>query len=282
MVEEIRRFQPHIASDRSKWGDVAQLLDICPHRWHSDWRLLHLDPRHLTHSLLSCAEVASIMPKPFVNEVLLSRFDELIQEGEVLWQEFQRNENGVIMDIVRFSQWATSCLNLLDKLSISTNRFVTQFELWVNLGPGKKMNIGAALGVLKSARNEYSHGFAIEYQLSVSAAVFSGLLDEARYLFQRGYHRASAVILGAALEEGLKARARAIPIDVLPKDTLSPIITKLKAPIVGVLSEFEAKRLEAIARMRNDAAHGGEFGYEAALVESAIIEVEATLQKVLS
>jgi hypothetical protein len=222
------------------------------------------------------------MTEIFVNDRLLSRFDELIREGEVRWQEFQENEKRVIMDIVGFAQWSTSCLNLLDKLSISTNRFVTQFEVWAVGGPGKQMNIGAALGVLKSARHEYSCGLAIDYQLSVSAAVFSGLLDEATYLFQKGYIRAAAVLLGAALEEGLKARARAVPVALSPRDTLSPVIVKLKSPEVGVLTEFEAKRLEAIARLRNDAAHGGEFAYEASVIESAIKEVEATLGRLLS
>lgn len=222
------------------------------------------------------------MGKPFVNDRIILRFDELIEEGNALWDEFLKDKNGVIMDIVGFSQWATSCLNLLDKLSISTNRFVTQFEIWVVGGPGKKMNIGAALGALKSARHEYSCGLAVEYQLSVSAAVFSGLLDEARYLFHKGYTRAAAVLLGAALEEGLKARARAVPLALSPRDTLSPIITKLKSQDIGIFTEFEAKRLEAIARLRNDAAHGGEFEYEANVVESAIKEVEATLGRLLS
>lgn len=222
------------------------------------------------------------MTKLFVNEVLLSRFDELISDGEVRWQEFQKNEKKIIMDIVGFTQWSPSCLNLLDKLSVSTNRFVTQFEVWSIGGPGKQMNIGAALGVLKSARHEYSCGLAIEYHLSVSAAVFSGLLDEANYLFQKGYLRASAVLLGAALEEGLKARARAVPLELSPRDTLSPVIAKLKAPGVGVLTEFESKRLEAIARLRNDAAHSGEFIYEAIIVETALKEVETTLGRLLS
>jgi hypothetical protein len=118
--------------------------------------------------------------------------------------------------------------------------------------------------------------------LSVSAAVFSGLLDEATYLFQKGYIRAAAVLLGAALEEGLKARARAVPIALSPRETLSPVIVKLKSPEVSVLTEFEAKRLEPIARLRNDAAHGGEFTYEASVVESAIKEVEEILGRLLS
>jgi hypothetical protein len=217
----------------------------------------------------------------FVNDRFLSRFDELIQEGEKLWEEHRKDKSDMLMNVVGFSQWSTSCLNLLDKLSISTNRFVTQFEPWVR-GGDRPINVGGALGVLRSARHEYSCGLAIEFQLSVSAAVFSGILDEARYLLEKGYTRAAAVLLGAALEEGLKARARAIPIALSPRDTLSPVIIKLKSSEVGVLTEFEAKRLEAIARLRNDAAHGGEFPYESSVVESALKEVEATLGRLLS
>jgi hypothetical protein len=93
--------------------------------------------------------------------------------------------------------------------------------------------------------------------------------------------RAAAVLLGAALEEGLKARARAVPIEIGPKDTLSPVIVKLKSPDINVLTEFEAKRLEAIARLRNDAAHGGEFTYTEKEIDSALKEVQATLGKLL-
>ena len=112
------------------------------------------------------------MTNTFVNDRLLLRFNELILEGNAHWEKFKNDDNGLIMDIVGFAQWSTSCLNLLDKLSISTNRFVTQFEMWVVGGPDRKINIGAALGVLKSARHEYSCGLAVDYQLSVSATVF--------------------------------------------------------------------------------------------------------------
>jgi hypothetical protein len=89
-------------------------------------------------------------------------------------------------------------------------------------------------------------------------------------------------LAGAALEEGLKNRARAAGLEVSSKDTLNPIIIKLKAIEVGVLTEFEAKRLEAVAKMRNDAAHGGEFIYSKQQVSEALSEVRTTLEKVLS
>ncbi|MFH0809746.1 MAG: hypothetical protein V2A77_04680, partial [Pseudomonadota bacterium] len=82
-----------------------------------------------------------------INPQILERLDELIREGEQQWWEFQKNKRpGVIEDPTRFTQWTTSCLNLLDHLSISTNRFVVEFEPWAKGAPGRAVNIGAALG----------------------------------------------------------------------------------------------------------------------------------------
>jgi len=168
------------------------------------------------------------------NQLILSRLDDLIAEGERLFGEFLEAKNGMVSDPVRWTQWTTSTLNLFDKLSVSTNRFVREFELWVHPRPDAKhdVNIGAALGVLKSAREEYALGLAIDYHLAVASAVFEGLLDEAAYLAEKRYLRAAAVLLGAALEEALKNRAKAVPIEVSAKDTLVPMIVKLKARVL--------------------------------------------------
>lgn len=215
------------------------------------------------------------------NSLIRQRLDDLIGEGERQWEEFTASGTGVVKNPIRLTQWTTSCLNLLDKLSISSNRFVQEFERWASRSSSGDVHIGGALGVLKSARVEYSLGLAVEYHLSVSAAVFDGLLDEADYLVSKGYLRAAAVLMGAALEEGLKTRARTAGIEVGPRDTLSPIIIKLKAPDVNVLNEFAAKRLESLAKMRNDAAHGGDFNYQLDEVSGALREVRATLEQAL-
>jgi len=215
------------------------------------------------------------------NSLIRQRLDDLIGEGERQWDEFMAAGDGMIQNTMRFAQWTTSCLNLLDKLSISSNRFVKEFEGWITPSPDRRVNLGGALGGLKSARVEYSLGLAVEYHLSVSAAVFDGILDEADYLISKGYLRAAAVLMGAALEEALKTRARAEGIEVGPKDTLAPIIAKLKAPGVHVINEYAAKRLESLARMRNDAAHGSEFSYQADEVSGALKEVRAILEQTL-
>lgn len=214
------------------------------------------------------------------NPDIVKRFGELIGEGEEQWLEFQKTP-GLIRDPVRFTKWTTSCLNLLDKLSITTNRFVSEFEDWAKRSHGKSVNLGAALGVMKAAFEEYTRGLAIDYHLAVASAVFGSLLSEAEYLLDKGYHRAAAVLIGASLEEALKVRARAIPIEIGEKETLVPVIHKLKAPGVNILTEMQSKRLEAIARLRNDAAHGGAFDYKKNEVQEAFQEVQTLLQRLL-
>lgn len=215
------------------------------------------------------------------NQQILNRLDQLISEGQQQWATFQAQKSGKVPDSVIWTKWTTSSLNLLDKLSISSNRFVKEFEIWVHPSTKGDVNIGGALGVLLSAREEYNLGLAVEYHLSVSAAVFGGILDEAAYLHGKGYLRASAVLIGAALEEGLKNLAKAIPIEIGPKETLGPLLIKLKAPGIAALTEYDAKRLESVAKMRNDAAHGGDFGYEGATVLEALETVRTMLDRLL-
>jgi hypothetical protein len=161
---------------------------------------------------------------------ITKRLDELIAQGDWIFAEFKKDPKGPI-EPVGFARWVTSSLNLLDKLSLSTNRFVREFEQYVRWDATGHLFPGAALGVLKSAKDEYALGLAVEYHLSVSAAVFDGLLDEADYLLQKGYARAAAVLIGAALEEGLKNRARAAGIPIGPKETLNPVASSnMKTP----------------------------------------------------
>lgn len=219
------------------------------------------------------------MTDVFANPRILNRFDELIAEGEKQLWELQKHPSE-IHDPARLSQWTTSSFNLLDKLSVSSNRFVQELERYGRVSAGS-FNIGLALGVLRAARDEYTRGLAVDYHLSVASAVFGDLLAQAEYLENKGYLRAAAILAGAALEEGLRARARAASLELSGRETLIPLIHKLKAPDVGVLGELEATRLEGWARVRNKAAHGEEFDYGSEEVAQMRTEVGRTLERVI-
>jgi len=218
------------------------------------------------------------MPNSFVNQDIIRRFDELIADGE---RHYKESKNGRVADDIMASKWITSSLNLLDKLSVSSNRFVKEFERWVPNERHDTVNFGPALGVLMAAKEEYIQGFAIDYHLGVVASVFGDLQEQAMYLFEKEYFQAAVVLTGAALEEALKLRAKAAPVELSGKETLIPLIHKLKSPEVSILTDFQARQLEAFAKLRNDAAHGGNFNYEKNEIENALNLIANILRRLL-
>ena len=217
------------------------------------------------------------MKRTFSNPEIIRRFDELIERGNELWWDPVNNQAHKVQNPVLYTQWATSSLNLLDKLSVSTNRFVREFEKYCSAQGG--VNIGLPLGVLKSAHDEYIRGLAVDYQLGVSAAVFGDIVSEAAYLMEKNYLRAAAILARAGLEEALRARARAIPLELSSRVKLSDLLGKLKQH--GVLSEFDERRIDAHARIGNAAAHGDVFEYGREDVEKLIREAEEAVARYL-
>lgn len=215
----------------------------------------------------------------YINHQFVQRFDELIAEGQDLFVDPNTKQPRRQNDPARYTQWTTSCLNLLDKLSVSTNRFVREFERYHSAQSGSA-NIGLPLGVLRSAKEEYMRGLAIEYHLSVSAAVFGDLVTEAGYLLERGYLRASAILARAGLEEALRSRARAIPLEISTKIKLHDLLSKLKQH--GVLNDFDEKRIDAHIRVGNAAAHGDAFDYSEEEVRKLLLEAESAVERYLT
>jgi Domain of unknown function (DUF4145) len=216
--------------------------------------------------------------KKFTNPEFIKRFDELIAEGQEIYWNPEKDEPFREQSPVRFTQWATSCLNLLDKLSVSTNRFAQEFERY-SVVQNNNLNVGLPLGVLKAARDEYTRGLAIDYHLSVSASVFGDIVTEASYLLEKGYLRAAAILARAGLEEALRSRARAIPLEISTKIKLPDLLKKLEQH--EVLHEFDRKRIEAHVEIGNAAAHSDEFKYAKEDVEKLIHEAEDTVANYL-
>jgi len=211
----------------------------------------------------------------------VERFRQLIADGKDLCKDIE-NSGLKVKNPARLTRWTTSSLNLLDSLSAHTNRFVIEFDRYCRPDASRTVIVGLALGVLESAAEEYQLGRAVDYHLSVIGTVFAGLLHQARYLIEKDFYRAAAVLAGAGLEEALRGRALAASVSIDDKATLIPIVHALKKHSPDVLPDLDARYIESVVtKIRNDAAHGGEFGHSGKDVEAMLEWIETFTSRLL-
>src|SRR5688572_1233352 len=195
-----------------------------------------------------------------VDQKILSRLQTLLQTGqEVLRTKSKTNESGnsylgeFAVSGELASQWVTSCLNLLGRVFGRDGEHYLRFKEEAD-NFEIHSSIIKAFGVLKAAKDDYEGGHLFDARVIIQAEIFDDFLDQAKHLFELGYHGPAAVIAGSVLEDGLrKLSAReGIPISAKPKvDTMNAQLAK-----AGVYNVLTQKQITALADLRNKAAHG--------------------------
>ncbi len=111
-----------------------------------------------------------------------------------------------------------------------------------------------ALGILRSAKEDYEQGFLLDVRTLIEAEVFDDFLEQGAHLLDSGYFQPAAVVIGSVLEDGLRklCARQGIELSTKPKlDTMNAALAKS-----GVYSKLTQKRVTALADIRNRAAHG--------------------------
>ena len=128
----------------------------------------------------------------------------------------------------------------------STYEWYTDFDILKNL--------------IQAVKESFEHDMLGSLTELIVAAVSADYLLQAKALLDSKYHIASAVLIGAVLEDGLRRLClrQHTPISInksngQPK-TLNIFIDDLKQ--ANLYSELKAKQLRAWADIRNKAAHG--------------------------
>jgi hypothetical protein len=125
-------------------------------------------------------------------------------------------------------------------------------------------------------QSDVDRGMLNDFRTLVRAEVFADFLDMAEHLLDENYKDAAAVMLGAVLEDSLRALAtrKGSPI-VSPAGkplTIDPLNVALaKAGTYGPLVQ---KQITSWANLRNDAAHGHFSKYDADQVRQMLLFVQ--------
>jgi hypothetical protein len=156
-----------------------------------------------------------------------------------------------------FSGWraaAENCIfDLLGPESIYYKRFVAAADK-AEHDNGYEQSVEACFAIVDSLHVDFSSGRLVSLKALVTADVFADFLEMAGHLLSHNYKDASASLIGAVLERGLRDIASANGLTIKDRDDLSSLTSKLVAK--GVFNRLVQKNLNVWIEVRNSADHG--------------------------
>ncbi|HYQ46208.1 MAG TPA: hypothetical protein VER11_29765 [Polyangiaceae bacterium] len=131
------------------------------------------------------------------------------------------------------------------------------------------------IAVLRSMLDAVNEGYVFDFRGLVRADVESDLISQASDLLDAGHDRAACVIAGSVLEAHLRDIAASWGVIVTNAAgkhlTLGPLAIELKK--VGAFDGIMQKKVDYLAGLRNEAAHGNPFENRAEDVRRMIADV---------
>jgi len=205
------------------------------------------------------------------------RIDELIERGDKLYYEvypnykFQKKYYDEeqkdwtlykLPDSIhsRCTQWKWSCINLLDKVfSNTTNHPELYKQVFGDFrirttSQFSKENIASALGVLRSAKEEFDLGFTHKIKHILSVEFFDTILDQAKELLKKGFKDPAAILGRVIIENTLRGLCRRNNIKFKEMEGASTLNERLKGSSIFTSIQFKVCRTNI--ELGNDAAHG--------------------------
>lgn len=137
-------------------------------------------------------------------------------------------------------------------------------------------HVAELVGIVKGIQSDIATGMLEDHRALIRAEVFADFLEMAEHLLREGYKDASAVLLGAVLEDSLRSLAARSGLPAANPQgkplTMDPLnIALAKAGVYGPLVQ---KQITSWANLRNDAAHGHFSKYDSDQVQQMLLFVQ--------
>lgn len=191
-----------------------------------------------------------------IDKKIIDRLNELVNLGEQVLAtryslEYVIGDDNVNTQLAM--QWISSIQNLLARVFGENNVHLKNINKLVSssisYSPAYQIQ-----GILKSAKDDYEHGFIFEVKTLVQAEIFDDILDQAKHLIETGYYQPAAVVIGSILEDFLRKSCLKHSIGIEQKSKLDKMNSDLaKAGAYNLLTQ---KQITAFVDLRNKAAHG--------------------------
>lgn len=171
------------------------------------------------------------------------------------------------IDIPNFKAWATSVMNILQRIFGEDSIHFRQFDevYRCDYGKGYASTLEECKALLQAASEDYKGGYLFNARGLIQAEVFDSVLEQANELLNSGYKDPACVIAGVAIETTLKELCTRNGVPHSKLDRMNADLCK-----AGVYNLGMQKQVTAWAERRNKAAHGEWNDYTAADVADMI------------
>lgn len=194
-------------------------------------------------------------------KILLNRIDSIIEKGNNLKKCLVFNEPTNYGYVPAGIHNGYKALGLSFISNLLNENHVYYLEFKKATASSWSYDLESSIEILNSLRFEIENGWLDNLKKLVSAELFTDFLDMSKYLLDENYKDASAVIIGATLEEHLRilSKDNGIETNTLKGKKLVPKTANLMNDELyknNVYDSLKHKSISAWMDLRNKAAHG--------------------------
>jgi hypothetical protein len=190
------------------------------------------------------------------------RIKSLIEEGETLSRTctpleiyldiLSPDSSFIQRDTSKVFSWITKSTNALINVFGENDTHCKIFVLFSEISPDRKNLIDRRIGCLKAALSDIEDGFMQGQDFFIASEIFDSVLEQAKYLNEKGYKDPAAVLGRTVIEDALRRLARKEGLDDSKKAAM--INNELKA--ANIYHQPMWRQVEVWLDIGNKAAHG--------------------------
>lgn len=211
---------------------------------------------------------------------LLRELDSLIAEGQRLEASYVSGKMGLRhsqLPEIDFQTFTTSARAAINRIAGTSSEFysILPAKSQRQIAMSGHGAVAAVTGALIALRRAVDAGLLVGMEDRLRANIHDGFLDQADVLLKAGYHVAAMVLIGGVLEDHLHKLCAARALAWKGDGSLSKYNDALYG--ASLYAKTVLSRIQAIAHVRNDAAHGNGAAVKRDDVDDALTYVRRFL-----
>lgn len=218
-----------------------------------------------------------------LNDLVVTEINELVAIGEKLSRDASKSGSALGPErIEELSAIASRGGQLIRRLYGHDNQYqhnlqkVLETKGFTSMHGNNYNHVSELVGILKGVQHDIKSGLLSDLRRLINAEIFADFLDMSEHLLSEKYKDASAVILGAVLENSLRKLAEGNGVSIIATNGKNLTIDPLNIALAkkGVYGPLVQKQITSWANLRNDAAHGHFTEYNSDQVKQMLLFVQ--------